>query len=725
MIPRYFTFLLRLLLLVPFILSCDHSSEDTDWQKVTKVNDLWQAYPERVRFLLDALDLEQAALTAVRDHLVEGDTVGASEALLQHYSRTDRSWVVETLDALSYEEALPVANQLLSDSIELHDVPAQIPLSATGGWQWDYTGPEKDDEFGYSLNGHAYLPALLVTWQEENKAAYAGLFDHIVRDWVIHHPLPPAGDSVYLVLDPSLSIDYRDIGEVEWRTLEAGRRLGAAWPQLFYGFQASEAFSPAGRLLMLASIAEQSKYLRQYHKRGHNWTTMEMNGLALAGLAFPEFKAADDWADYALDIMSQEINRQVYPDGVQTEVSTKTQWVALRRFESVANNFQRAGRRISPAYLNRVEEMYNYLAYAMRPDGHQPLNNDSDREDLRSRVLSAASKFDRPDWQWIATNGKTGTEPETGPTVVFPWAGIHIMRNGWDEEAHWAFFDTGPYGTGHQHRDKLHLSVTAFGKDLLVDGGRYTHQDYFSFDPTIWRGYFRSSFSHNVILVDGKGQNAGPVRAEQPLAALADYLHRPLYDYARGTFTDGYEQVEGKAAHSRSVLYLRDQFWLVLDHIETDRPRQLQTLWHYAPDCEVKMEGQVAVSVNPDRPNLRIVPIGEITWESSIVAGQEEPVIQGWYSGNYGSKEPNSTLIYSAEVSGPVTFGWLLAPARGTVPTFEVDLKEQAGVVVLTIAQQSRNPVIITLPSLSSPGETSPQKIESIIRIAGYQAGSY
>lgn len=720
MIPRCLIYSLRLLLLFPFILACEDSGTGPDWLEVTNARALWEAHPERIRFLLDALDLEQVALTTVRERLVAGDTVGASEALLQHYRQIDRSWVVETLDALSYEEALPVAGQLLTDSIELHDVPARMPQTAAGGWQWDYTGPNEDDEFGYSLNGHAYLPALFVTWEKDGKAEYAGTFDRIIRDWVVHHPLPSKGDSIYQVLDPSLSIDYRDIGEVEWRTLEAGRRLGAAWPQLFYGFQKADDFSPAGRLLMLASMAEQSNYLRQYHKKGHNWTTMEMNGLALAGLAFPEFKAAGDWADYALEVMSEEINRQVYPDGVQTEVSTKTQWVALRRFESVANNFQRAGREIAPTYLKRVEEMYRYLAYAMRPDGHQPLNNDSDREDLRPRVLLAADKFDRPDWQWIATNGKMGAEPETGPTVVFPWAGIHIMRNGWGEDAHWAFFDTGPYGTGHQHRDKLHLSIAAYGKDLLVDGGRYTHQDYFSFDPTIWRGYFRSSFSHNVILVDDKGQNAGPDRAEGPLMNTVDYLHHPLYDYAGGTFNNGYEEVEGKVVHSRSVLYLRDRYWLVLDHIEVDRPRQLQTLWHYAPDCEVQLDGQSAVSVNADEPNLRIVPIGQIAWEPEILAGQEEPVMQGWYSANYGTKVPSPTVVYTAKVNGSATFAWLLAPARGTVPAFEASIQERDGAVVFMITEQGRPPATITVPSLSTKQVTSVRTIESIIRIAGY-----
>src|SRR5690606_25840300 len=101
------------------------------------------------------------------------------------------------------------------------------------------------------------------------------------------------------------------------------------------------------------------------------------------------------------------------------------------------------------------------------------------------------------------------------------------------------------YGTGHQHRDMLHLSVSAFGKDLLVDGGRYTHQDYFSFDPTIWRGYFRSSFSHNVILIDGHGQKEGPLRTDTPLQENVHYRLDKSYDYITGKFIQGFENVEG------------------------------------------------------------------------------------------------------------------------------------------------------------------------------------
>lgn len=678
------------------------SSDSDNWQSLHSVDDLWQNHPDQIRTLVQALDLGQPGLANVGTALTGGDTIDAAEELLKYYRKTDRNWVVTTLDPVPYSESLQTANALLSDTIIRHEIPSKIPFKPDGGWDWDYTGPDQDDEFGYSLNGLRYLAALFQVWEKTGNTAYIEVYNRLVKDWVIHHPLPAKDDSIYLVLN-NQGLDYRDIGEVGWRTIQAGQRLGAVWPQTFYAFQQEEDFSPAARLLMLSSINVQAEFLTKYHKDGHNWTTMEMNGLALAGLSFPEFKRADQWANYALEVMTNEINRQVYPDGVQSEISTKTQWVALRRFESVASNFQKANREISEAYLKRVEDMYQYMAYSIRPDGHQPLNNDSDLDDLKDIVLKAADKFNRPDWQYIVTNGKTGNQPEAAPTITFPWAGIHVMRNGWDEKAHWSFFDAGPYGTGHQHRDKLHLSVTAFGKDLLVDGGRFTHKDYFSFDPTMWRGYFRSSFSHNVILVDGKGQNAGLIKTDTPLVEGKDYRYHPSYDYAHGTFRDGYEGVEGKTEHSRSVLYLRNKYWVVLDQFETDRPRELQVLWHYAPDNEVILKGTEAISTNTGSANLRILPVGNIDWKAEIIKGQEKPVIQGWYSSVFGEKVPNPTVVYSTGISKSSTFVWVLLPADGKVPEVKVQMVEKAGVVSLVIEENNGAKANISLPLDRNP----------------------
>lgn len=632
--------------------------------------------PESINKLFNAIDLENGGLHAVKKALKNSDTVSACEELLLHFRTIKRDWVINSFDPMNEDEFMRVANGLLENRILLKEAEGQVPIDVSGNWDWKYTGPKDDAEFAYSLNTQNYLPALYHAWAKNKNKKYISKFDNVVKDWILQHPLPKEDDSIFLVLKGINNLDYRDIGELEWRTLDTGRRLGATWPQMFFALQNIKGFSPAARLLMLSSFIDQARYLHQYHKSGHNWTTMEMNGLALVGLAFPEFKESEKWANYALETMNEEINRQVYPDGIQTEVSSKTQWVALRRFESLARHFNNANREISSEYMNRIEEMYNYLAYSMRPDGTQPLNNDSDKDNLRERVLIAAEKFNRQDWVYIATNGREGLKPAGLPSIIFPWAGINIMRSDWGKNATWSFFDNGPYGTGHQHRDMLHLSIHAFGKDILVDGGRYTHEDYFSFDPTIWRGYFRSSFSHNVILVDGKGQNPGPLVGEEALKKGEDFISTKQYDFATGTFTNGFEGLEGESTHSRSVLYTKDNQWFVLDQLNTDQPREIEAMWHYVPQSLVQIKDLQAFSTNTEYPNLMIIPIGKISWESRIVKGQEEPYYQGWYSETYGTKEPNPTVIYSTKISkGNTIFGWVMVATEGKTPELTAEME--------------------------------------------------
>ena len=100
-----------------------------------------------------------------------------------------------------------------------------------------------------------------------------------------------------------------------------------------------------------------------------------------------------------------------------------------------------------------------------------------------------------------------------------------VMRSGWGKDAHWGFFDAGPHGiSGHQHYDKLHLSVAAHGRPLLVDNGRFTHRQ------DIWRQYFTGSYGHNVILVNGHGQHEGIEVVVEPPRNHA--MVTPAFDFA-------------------------------------------------------------------------------------------------------------------------------------------------------------------------------------------------
>ena len=63
--------------------------------------------------------------------------------------------------------------------------------------------------------------------------------------------------------------------------------------------------------------------------------------------------------------------------------------------------------------------MWNYVAFSMRPDGAGLLNNDGDRNQNRRPLLRAAERYDRPDWTWIAKNGREGEHPSEPPSTAW------------------------------------------------------------------------------------------------------------------------------------------------------------------------------------------------------------------------------------------------------------------------------------------------------------------
>jgi hypothetical protein len=413
---------------------------------------------------------------------------------------------------------------------------------------------------------------------------------------------------------------------------------------------------------------------------------MEISALATLATHFPEYKASDEWLNYSIETMTESMKNQVYPDGVQTELTSHYHNVSLHNFELFKQLCDLAEVELPDYYNNTLAAMYSYIARTMRPDGNRILNNDGDRGSDRNLILQGAAKFGNKEWEYIATNGKSGTPPTEGPSYFFPWAGQLISRSGFDADAHWSFFDMGPWGSGHQHNDKLHISVAAYGRDLLVDAGRFAYTGEVA---RKFRSYACSSTGHNVLLVDHQGQLAGPTHAEKPV----DENHIRIeenFDYASHSF-DRYKEVEGEVKHIRSLFYVRGEFWVVVDRILTDGPREIEVLWHWHPDCSIQVD-QSVVRTTHSRGNLAVIPVGPQKFDMDLVKGQEEPEPQGWYSPEYNLFEPNITSSYTTNIRKDATLVWLLLPSEGSSPEIEAEiLSEDESEIRMAVKSDQKN----------------------------------
>lgn len=649
--------------------------QDSTWLKATSIEDVLQRWPQRIDLLLGALDLEQSALSKVNAAVEAGDKKAACSALLDYYREEGQcEWLLKRLPEPN-DRHLAMASDILERKHHKGTTVGVIP-ETNGAWDWNYTGPKGNREFAFNLNRHQFFPHLLLAYRQTGDEQYARAFDRIVRDWILHTVYPGEKDQYVWT----------------WRVLEAGLRM-RSWTIAFHGFLHSDSFTPAGRLLMLSSLVQHGRYIKLHHWRHHNHALMEHDGLNRLGLALPELKEAEGWHQYAVKEMLSEMDHQVYPDGAHDELSSGYHWVSLNSYEEIDAICRAAGRSVPGAYRQRIIEMYDYWAGLVRPDQSLPQNNRSDRGHAKGRLLAAAETYNRPDWRYMATNGAEGEAPAGLPSRMAPWAGHLVSRDSWAADALWSFFDCGPAGAGWVHADALHLSVTAWGKDFLVDSGRFWYM------RDQWTDFAHASRSHNVILIDGCDQKPEPKRVAQPRAddqwALTD-----AFDYARATH-DQFEDLQGKAAHTRIVIFLRETGWVVIDRIVSDRARAVAPLWHFRPERQVEVaESQIIVTTDAEGANLSITPTGAMEWDLALVRGQEEPHLQGWHSEVTTEWEPATCAEYQGKVDADALFGWILLPVRnGTAqPAAGATLKRTGAEAMVRFTTPTGDAVNLTVP---------------------------
>jgi hypothetical protein len=639
---------LRTRLLVLLCLVAQMAWTQTNWQKIKTVEEVCAVYPEQIKSIFQNLNLNYSGLEEVKIAYEANNIPLACKNLLDYYSKS--KLVIQNLPS-ELKVSTTAADSILQDIYTFQNVSGKVPRVADGHLKWTHNGPEDDIEWAWALNRHYPTRDLLDAWEKTGNPKLVQYIDLFTKDWITSSWPYPAVKSTTAM----------------WRGLEVSFRV-KMWSQVFFRMWNTNMITPATKLLILSSLPDHAHYARNFHAQG-NWLTMEVSGLATVASSWPEFKESKVWMNYSIETMVASMKDQIYPDGVQTELTSSYHFVALSNFNLFADICRKNNVPLPEYYTQTLEQMWNYLALSIRPDGFGLLNNDADLMNNRERLAEAALEYHRKDWEYIVSNGKTGIKPASGTSYLFPYAGQLISRSDFGADAQYSFFDIGPWGTGHQHNDKLHLSVFAYGRDLLVDGGRFAYRGEVA---NKFRKYATGSASHNLILVNGKGQADGPKVNDAPLSEDFYKISKD-FDFGSGIF-EKFSGIEGKFSHTRSVVYVRGKFWVVADQLVTDRPRNIETLWHWHPANKVLTDKSGIVATQNDKGNLQIIPVGSPEWKVTQVKGQETPTIQGWYSKEYNTFEPNPTTIYSRKIKTNNTFVWILWPSEEKAPEIQTKI---------------------------------------------------
>jgi hypothetical protein len=533
-----------------------------------------------------------------------------------------------------------------------------------------------DCKLVWELNRHQWMVRLGQAYRISGDERYSATFTRYLRDWMETNP-------------PGIGVNWAS-------SLEIGLRL-ISWCWAWHLFSESRFMDSHLRSRLMVWIAAHaghvSRHLSTYFSPNTHLTG-EALALFYAGTLLPELKQAHRWRSTGFQILTEQILRQVLPDGVYFEQSTCYQKYTLEIYLHLLILAERNRQAVPSHVVERVGRMLDFLLAIRRPDGSVPQIGDSDGGRLlplscdRSRddnalFSTAAALLGRedcaraagslsPETLWLSGSGGLSafdsldrSSPEGIGSKLFPQGGYAVMSAGDDNRRHQLIFDVGPLGcpvtAGHGHSDLLGIQCSVFDVPCLVDPGTFCY----TVEPQ-WRKHFREGAAHCTVTVDGESQAraAGPFSwHERPAARLRRWISRDDCDLADAEH-DAYGRLPDPVIHRRRVLFVKPRFWMVVDDLHGTLEHKVEISLQFAPLHKVLLDRHPWIAARgPSGQGLVVAAFATFPLETSLLEGSLNP-IGGWVSPDHRTRIAAPLLRYGGGARLPVRIATWLVPVE-------------------------------------------------------------
>jgi hypothetical protein len=471
-----------------------------------------------------------------------------------------------------------------------------------------------DKKITWELNRQQYFVVLGRAYWHTNDERYAETFARHLSAWMDANP-------------PKRGINWASSLEVAFRAI--------SWLWALRFFQHSTHLDAALYTRALKFLYAHARHLEtnlSTYFSPNTHLTGEALALVYLGTLLPEFRAASRWRAMGTRILVAELDRHIRPDGVYFEQTSYyhryttdfyTHFLALLRADK-QNAPRESPRADAPRHALLEEKLQALLAHLMHitlPDGTTPLFGDDDGgrlapfderapNDFRATLATGAALFRRADYKFVAREATEemlwlfgaqalsdfdaldAQEPPAAQSRAFTDGGYYVMRDGWTTDSNYLLLDCGTHGSlggAHAHADALAiLACAARGTSVLTDSGTYTYTG-----SAALREQFRATAAHNTLTVDGESSSL-PESAfrwrQMARAACRTWQSRARFDLFEGEH-DGYLRLQpAPAKHVRSVLFIKGDYWVVRDRVETSGAHDYELNFHFDARCQLTSE---------------------------------------------------------------------------------------------------------------------------------------
>jgi hypothetical protein len=562
-------------------------------------------------------------------------------------------------------------------AVDWHYEPVSGKHSPLKHWkQFDELDAEEtgDKKIIWELNRHQHFFTLGIAYWLTEDETFAGTFMRHLDSWMEQNP-------------PGIGVNWFSSLEVSFRSI--------SWIWAINFFKDSNSVTPEFFQKVLKYLFLHGRHIEKYlstYYSPNTHLTGEALGLYYLGTQFPFFKRAAHWRKLGEEILFAELDRQILPDGVYFEQATWYQrytadfYTHFLILKTLAD--EKTPPRLQEKLSGKMQKIFDFLMYITRPDGTTPLIGDDDGgrilplsrtrpDDFLGTLSTGAVLFERGDYKFVAGGclaeetvwllGLEGVlafetmraEKPSKSSMGFNEGGYFVMRDGWTETDNYLLVDGGNLGElsgGHAHADSLSINLSIGGRSMLVDAGTYTYHE-----SKEMRDYFRLSQAHNTLTIDDEsssvpgGKFSWLTKAE---TTVKNWLSKDRFDFFEASH-NGYERLpDSPATHTRSILFLKNDYWIMRDFVETSGRHDYQLNFQFDINTNTVVQtlrgNRVCVSEStPDKPGLRLFTFDHGNMEAE----------NGWVSKIYGERFHAPRVSFVAKVTGAQEFFTFMLPA--------------------------------------------------------------
>ncbi|NVO02102.1 MAG: alginate lyase family protein [Bacteroidetes bacterium] len=417
----------------------------------------------------------------------------------------------------------------------------------------------------------------------------------------------------------------------------------------------------------------------------NNHYMADLAGQIYLGLIFKHLPEPQKWLNLGIKEFFKEIRIQILPTGMSYERSTNYNRLVLELILFPLLLLKKNDYEIPSDIWYRLQKMFEFIMYSLKPDGNTPIIGDQDdgrllpfgiesNTDYRYLISIGSVLFNRPDFKkhgegyniYCSILGGLNSKENYNSIIeskenltsrAFPDAGFYILRK---NDNYLIFNASGkshypelPSGT-HTHSDLLSFELFLDGRTFLVDPGSYLYTS-----NSKERRRFRSTQMHNTVVIDGESQNV--IKEDvlwdferNAIPKIIEWISNETIDKI-AALHDGFSRLPKPVIHKRTVIFEKNTIeWKIKDELQGEGEHFIECYYHFNSGIDFSIEGSQVRTLCEEGKNIFI----NFEHSENIILRKEKSQI----SNSYGIKNDNFVLIVSIKAKCPIEINTIIRP---------------------------------------------------------------